>query len=173
MAGVESVRAAFDPEKRAKLRVVGVWRLARHRYGWLFYWTAHLGIGGLHVTTNLNHYHMPMTHDVCTPANGGWLKHQLLTTSNIAGSTFLDWWAGGLQLQVGTIAPSKPTRSSRQTSVCGAARLWMRLGGALFAARGGDAIRIRGSLQSLWSAFSRSERQPLLLSRHLELHAPE
>jgi len=63
------------------------------------------------VTTNLNHYHMPMTHDVSTPATGGWLKHTLATTSNIAGSTFLDWWAGGLQLQV---RKPKPTRKTVQ-----------------------------------------------------------
>jgi fatty acid desaturase len=41
-----------------------------------------------------------MEHTVSTQAEGGWLVHQLHTTSNIAGSTFLDWWAGGLQLQI-------------------------------------------------------------------------
>ena len=78
----------------------GLFQLVPEGYGWLFYCTAHLGVGGLHVTTNLNHYHMPMEHTVSTQAEGGWLVHQLHTTSNIAGSTFLDWWAGGLQLQI-------------------------------------------------------------------------
>jgi fatty acid desaturase len=75
-------------------------QLAPEGYRWGFYWTAHVTVSMLHMIIGMNHFHLPMFNEVPTPENGGWLKHQMATTSNISGGAFINWYCGGLQNQI-------------------------------------------------------------------------